>query len=311
MENKLYRLVFLTAIIFFAVGVQAQRRNARYVEYINKYSDLAVEQMKLHKIPASITLAQGLLESGAGNSQLARKSNNHFGIKCGGSWRGRSVRHDDDARNECFRAYKHPRESYEDHSDFLKRGARYAFLFKLDITDYKGWARGLKKAGYATAPDYAQKLIKIIEEEELYQFDKPGKRHRQSPGELNYKLGDTKNYQSRVVYINNIPCIKVQEGDTFEGISQYFGIPLKRLLAYNDKNELSTRNGMHIFLKKKKNKAPKGYTFHKCKPGDTMYMISQIYGIKLAKLLQYNYMENGDKPQPGEMISLRGAAQLY
>ena len=135
MENKLYRLVFLTAIIFFAVGVQAQRRNARYVEYINKYSDLAVEQMKLHKIPASITLAQGLLESGAGNSQLARKSNNHFGIKCGGSWRGRSVRHDDDARNECFRAYKHPRESYEDHSDFLKRGARYAFLFKLDITD--------------------------------------------------------------------------------------------------------------------------------------------------------------------------------
>ena len=133
MENKLYRLVFLTAIIFFAVAVQAQRRNARYVEYINKYSDLAVEQMKLHKIPASITLAQGLLESGAGNSQLARKSNNHFGIKCGGSWRGRSVRHDDDARNECFRAYKHPRESYEDHSDFLKRGARYAFLFKLDI----------------------------------------------------------------------------------------------------------------------------------------------------------------------------------
>ena len=172
MENKLYRLVFLTAIIFFAVGVQAQRRNARYVEYINKYSDLAVEQMKLHKIPASITLAQGLLESGAGNSQLARKSNNHFGIKCGGSWRGRSVRHDDDARNECFRAYKHPRESYEDHSDFLKRGARYAFLFKLDITDYKGWARGLKKAGYATDPSYANRLITIIEDYDLYTPDR-------------------------------------------------------------------------------------------------------------------------------------------
>lgn len=125
--------------------MQAQKRNARYIEYINKYSDLAVEQMKLHKIPASITLAQGLLESGAGYSQLARKSNNHFGIKCGSSWRGRTVRHDDDARNECFRAYSHPRDSYEDHSDFLRRGARYAFLFKLDITDYKGWARGLKK----------------------------------------------------------------------------------------------------------------------------------------------------------------------
>ena len=129
MENKLHRLIFLTVVFFFAVGVQAQKRNARYVEYINKYSDLAVEQMKLHKIPASITLAQGLLESGAGYSQLARKSNNHFGIKCGGSWRGRTVRHDDDARNECFRAYKHPRDSYEDHSDFLRRGARYAFLF--------------------------------------------------------------------------------------------------------------------------------------------------------------------------------------
>ena len=168
MENKLYRLVFLTMVFFFAVGAQAQRRNSRYVEYINKYSDLAVEQMKLHKIPASITLAQGLLESGAGYSQLARKSNNHFGIKCGGSWRGRSVRHDDDARNECFRAYSNPRDSYEDHSEFLRRGARYAFLFKLDITDYKGWARGLKKAGYATDPSYANRLITIIEDYDLY-----------------------------------------------------------------------------------------------------------------------------------------------
>ena len=122
MENKLYRLIFLTIVFFFAVGVQAQKRNARYIEYINKYSDLAVEQMKLHKIPASITLAQGLLESGAGYSQLARKSNNHFGIKCGGSWRGRSVRHDDDARNECFRAYKHPRDSTKTIPTSLEEG---------------------------------------------------------------------------------------------------------------------------------------------------------------------------------------------
>ena len=120
MENKLYRLVFLAVVFFFAIGMQAQRRNARYVEYINKYSELAVEQMKLHKIPASITLAQGLLESGAGYSQLARKSNNHFGIICGSSWRGRSVRHDDDARNECFRAYKLPRDSFEYQSDILR-----------------------------------------------------------------------------------------------------------------------------------------------------------------------------------------------
>ena len=121
--------------------VQAQTRNRQYEEYIHKYKDLAVDEMKRYRIPASITLAQGLLESGAGKSTLARKSNNHFGIKCGGDWTGRTVRHDDDARNECFRAYKHPRDSYEDHSKFLKGRSRYAFLFKLKITDYKGWAR--------------------------------------------------------------------------------------------------------------------------------------------------------------------------
>ena len=304
--SKIYAILFLTFICVNICGATNDSRKA----FIKKYKSIAIQEMDRTGIPASIKLAQGILESGCGKSQLAVNANNHFGIKCH-NWNGASFIMDDDSRNECFRKCRNPEESWVDHSEFLTSRSRYAPLFKLSKTDYKGWAKGLKKAGYATAPDYAQKLIKIIEEEELYQFDKPGKRNRQSPGELNYKLGDTKNYQSRVVYINNIPCIKVQEGDTFEGISQYFGIPLKRLLAYNDKNELSTRNGMHIFLKKKKNKAPKGYTFHKCKPGDTMYMISQIYGIKLAKLLQYNYMENGDKPQPGEMISLRGAAQLY
>ncbi len=137
--KRIFRLTAIIAFLFISITtVQAQRRNARYNEYIKQYAPLAVEQMQRHKIPASITLAQGLLESGAGYSALARKSNNHFGIKCGGNWRGRTVRHDDDARNECFRAYRNPKDSYEDHSDFLKRGARYAFLFKLKITDYKG-----------------------------------------------------------------------------------------------------------------------------------------------------------------------------
>ena len=172
--KRIFRLTAIIAFLFISITtVQAQRRNARYNEYIKQYAPLAVEQMQRHKIPASITLAQGLLESGAGYSELARKSNNHFGIKCGGNWRGRTVRHDDDARNECFRAYRHPRESYEDHSDFLKRGARYAFLFKLKITDYKGWARGLKKAGYATDPSYANRLITIIERHQhTHQRDK-------------------------------------------------------------------------------------------------------------------------------------------
>lgn len=174
MNSKLLRLIAIVTVLAFAAGAQAQRRNSRYVDYINKYSALAVQQMKEHKIPASITLAQGLLESGAGMSTLARKSNNHFGIKCGSNWNGRTVRHDDDARNECFRAYRNPRDSYEDHSAFLKRGSRYAFLFKLKITDYKGWARGLKKAGYATDPSYANRLITIIEDYDLYKYDRKG-----------------------------------------------------------------------------------------------------------------------------------------
>ncbi|WP_082986880.1 MULTISPECIES: glucosaminidase domain-containing protein [Butyricimonas] len=304
--SKIYVILFLTFTCVNICGASNDSRKA----FIKKYKSIAIQEMDRTGIPASIKLAQGILESGCGNSKLAINANNHFGIKCH-NWNGASFIMDDDSRNECFRKYRNPEESWVDHSEFLVSRPRYASLFKLSKTDYKGWAKGLKKAGYATAPDYAQKLIKIIEEEELYQFDKPGKRNHKIPNELNYKLGDTQNYQSRVVYINNIPSIKVKKGDTFEGIAQYFGIPLKRLLAYNDKNELSIREGMHVFLKNKKNKAPKGYTFHKCRPGDTMYMISQIYGIKLAKLLQYNYMENGDKPQPGEMISLRGAAQLY
>ena len=174
------RLLVIMAFLMLLLPAHAQRRNSRYNEYIKQYAPIAVEQMKLHKIPASITLAQGLLESGAGQSQLARKSNNHFGIKCHNTWKGRRVYHDDDARGECFRAYRNPRDSYEDHSKFLKSGARYAFLFKLKITDYKGWARGLKKAGYATDPSYANRLITIIEDYELYKYDNEGMGRREA-----------------------------------------------------------------------------------------------------------------------------------
>ena len=190
--KPIFRLTAIVALLLISVAVQAQRRNSRYNEYIKQYAPLAVEQMREHRIPASITLAQGLLESGAGQSTLARKSNNHFGIKCGSNWRGRSVRHDDDARNECFRAYRNPKDSYEDHSLFLKRGARYAFLFKLKITDYRGWARGLKKAGYATDPSYANRLITIIEDYDLYKYDTRGLSNREARNlekELRRSLG--------------------------------------------------------------------------------------------------------------------------
>ena len=175
MENKLHRLVFLTIVFFFAIGVQAQKRNARYVEYINKYSDLAVEQMKLHKIPASITLAQGLLESGAGYSQLARKSNNHFGIKATPGWiaqGGKYGIYTDDKPTEKFCSYDGVGDSYEHHSKFLVENKRYAECFDLSPDDYKGWTEGLVKAGYASGGNYAQSLQKIIEANGLQKYDR-------------------------------------------------------------------------------------------------------------------------------------------
>lgn len=306
MMNKFYVFFFFCLV---CSQLEAATPDSRK-HYIKKYKDLAIQEMDRTGIPASIKLAQGILESGCGRSELSINANNHFGIKCH-DWNGPSFKKDDDRRNECFRKYKNPEQSWVDHSNFLTSRSRYSFLFELPRTDYKGWAKGLKKAGYATAPDYAQKLIRIIEEEKLFVYDRPGKRVKPIPYEVNYTLNSGPDYQRRVVYINNRPCITIKEGDTFEAIARYFGLPLKQLLAYNDKKETSIRTGMHVFLKNKRNKAPKGYTFHKVKKGDTMYMISQIYGIKLTRLLRYNFMENGDQPQIGEMISLRGYSQLY
>lgn len=163
MEN---RLVLFLLLFSFQLSAQNMTRN----EYIDKYKDESIYQMKKYKIPASITLAQGILESGNGNSELAKKSNNHFGIKCHSDWQGERVYHDDDKKNECFRKYNKVRDSYDDHSKFLLR-PRYAALFEYALTDYKSWAIGLKKAGYATNPNYAKHLIKIIEENELYKLD--------------------------------------------------------------------------------------------------------------------------------------------
>ena len=263
------RLTAILALLVCAVAVQAQRRNARYVEYIEKYAPLAVQQMKEHKIPASITLAQGLLESGAGQSTLARKSNNHFGIKCGSNWRGRTVRHDDDARNECFRAYSNPRDSYEDHSAFLKRGARYAFLFDLKITDYKGWARGLKKAGYATDPSYANRLITIIEDYDLYKYDSRGMSKREArkwEKELKKKPWLANPHQ---VYIaNDIAYVVARDGDTFRFLGGEFDISWKKLVKYNDLHkDYTLEAGDIIYLKAKKKKASKPHTVYIVRDG--------------------------------------------
>lgn len=202
--------------------------NKYTLAYIKKYAPIAVREMHLHKIPASITLAQGILESGRGRSELARKSNNHFGIKCHTGWKGKRVYHDDDAKGECFRKYDYPESSYHDHSEFLTKRRRYAFLFSYGTTNYKKWAKGLKKAGYATDNKYPVKLIRLIEDYKLYEFDKVKKK------DFKYKKPDRK----KDVVVKKKPTknrvYKVQKGDTLYSISRNFGVSVSELKRLNN-----------------------------------------------------------------------------
>ncbi|WP_321480895.1 glucosaminidase domain-containing protein [uncultured Bacteroides sp.] len=304
MANQMYRKyrisIFLLLVLCAFTVVQAQRRNQRYVKYINKYSSLAVKQMKTYKIPASITLSQGLLESGAGYSRLARVSNNHFGIKCG-NWRGASVRYDDDAPKECFRAYDNPAESYKDHSLFLRKGSRYAFLFDLDITDYKAWARGLKRAGYATDPSYANRLITIIEDYELYKYDKE-RRHRRHAS----KKVKTVINPHQVYLANDLAYVVARRGDTFESLSNEFDISKRKLVKYNDLHKNYTLiGGDIIYLHAKHRKANKAYVVHIVRDGDSMHTISQKYGIRLKNLYKMNRKDPDYVPEIGDRLRLR------
>ena len=280
--------------------------NSTYQQYIDQYKDVAIEQMKKHRIPASITLAQGLFESGAGRSELARKGNNHFGIKCHG-WKGRTVHHDDDARNECFRAYDNAYESYEDHSRFLVSGKRYQGLFSLKTTDYKGWAHGLKAAGYATNPNYATKLIQIIELYKLYEYDHAkhydrflasATKDRVGPGGMNHPI-----YK-----FNNNYYLKARRGDTFMSIAKEVGISERKLASYNELPvSASLSEGDIVYLKKKAKKAPKSYVdrLHYVRAGESMYSISQLYGIRMKNLYKMNNMMPYDNIVIGQGLRLR------
>lgn len=283
--------------LFAFLTVQGQSRNKQYEDYIKKYRDIAVEEMKRYHIPASITLAQGLLESGAGNGTLARKSNNHFGIKCGSDWRGKTVKHDDDARNECFRVYKDPKDSYRDHSKFLAGKQRYAFLFDLKITDYKGWARGLKKAGYATNPRYAQQLIDIIERYDLDKYDKKGG--------LKWMKENPNPHEPYIA--NGLLYIIARQGDTWKNLSKEFDISKRKLRKYNDLYKgYELRQGDILYLEKKNRKAPKGMYVHVLRSGESMYSISQKYGIRLKRLYKMNKMDFGDDaPKVGTILRIR------
>ena len=292
---KRYLISLLT--IFVCLVLQAQTRNKQYESYIKQYRDLAVEEMKKYRIPASITLAQGLLESGAGQSTLARKSNNHFGIKCGSDWRGKTVSHDDDARGECFRAYKHPKQSYEDHSKFLANRPRYASLFKLDITDYKSWARGLKKAGYATNPRYAEQLIGIIELYDLHKYDRKGG--------LKWMKENPNPHQTYIA--NGLVYIVVRAGDSWKSISKELDISQKKLRKYNDLYKgYALQVGDILYLEKKNRKAGKEHIVHLLRAGESMYSISQKYGIRFKNIYKLNKMDEDDPaPEVGTILRLR------
>lgn len=300
-------LILLITLCCPMLTVHAQVRwNERYQQYIDQYKDIAIEEMRRWKIPASITLAQGLFESGAGQSELARKGNNHFGIKCNG-WEGRKVYHDDDARNECFRAYNSPYESFEDHSRFLVKGQRYRSLFSLKTTDYKGWARGLKAAGYATNPQYADKLIEIIQLYKLYEYDKAKTVDR-------FMVEHTKNHNvggaalHPIKIFNKNYYLVARRGDTFKSIGEEIGISYKKIAKYNErsKNDRLTE-GEVVWLKKKQKKAPKDYKgrLHYVRQGESMYSIAQSYGIRLKSLYKLNRMSPDDDLRIGQGLKLR------
>lgn len=290
-------------------GVLAQMKwNQRYQTYINQYRDLAIEQMLKFKIPASITLAQGLLESGAGYSELATKGNNHFGIKCHG-WTGRKTYHDDDEAQECFRAYNNVYESYEDHSLLLSRQPRYRSLFSLDGDDYKGWAHGLKKCGYATSPTYAQKLIGIIELYKLQQYDK-AKKYDRFMESRTYK--DSSSAKGGILHpihrYNKNYYIVVKQGDTFRSLGKELGLSYRKIAKYNERNKRDKLVvGETIYLKKKQKKADKTYKNrpHTVKPGESMYSIAQYYGMRVKSLYKKNGLSPDYVPKVGDKLRVR------
>lgn len=286
--------VILTFV--FAVVTAGVKPNSAYRAYIQKYKDIAIEQMLRYKIPASITLAQGLLESGAGQSRLTRESNNHFGIKCHG-WKGRKVYHDDDSRGECFRAYPNAYFSFKDHSEFLVKSPRYERLFKLKRTDYKGWARGLKACGYATNPKYAQLLINVIETYNLDRYDYARKYDKNLIKKMikdsNEPDADT-GFSHRIYKNNKCYYIIAREGDTFKSLGRELGESYRKLAKYNERDKRDIlEEGDIIYLQKKRTKADKKYKgfTHYVSAGESMYSISQLYGIRLKNLYKINKLD--------------------
>lgn len=271
-----------------------------YEEYIERYSALAVEHQNEYGIPASITLAQGLLESAAGRSTLASKGNNHFGIKCHKEWKGESMLRDDDAPEECFRVYRTPEESFLDHSHFLRR-TRYLKLFDLDVTDYQAWARGLRECGYATDPNYAARLITIIERYSLYSYDtEAGRLTEETAAFIRQALVSS----HPVRRSRGLHYVVATPGDTYASIAKEFNVKVKKLLAYNDADHDSeVKAWEEVYLEEKHDTAPEGVAKVTIGEGESLHSVAQRYGMKVSAIRELNRKA---KDRPGTVLRLRG-----
>ncbi len=295
--------------------------------YVDKYSEIAVSEMYRTGVPASITLAQGLVESAAGRSQLATEGNNHFGIKCHADWKGKTMHKDDDAKGECFRVYKNPEQSFRDHSDFLRYRDRYKFLFSYDVTDYKSWAYGLKKAGYATDPAYASKLIKVIEENKLWRYDTRKVEDREDtavipespvvleePRRIDLETSDeeyTFSLRRPVYEKNGVPFVYASDGETYASIAAAFKLFPKEILRYND---LSSGEALHagtmVYIQPKKNHAAKGLEKYIVgEDGESLREICQRFAVKMSAVRRMNGFPADYRPSEGDTIILRKSAK--
>jgi LysM repeat protein len=315
---KIKIITGVLSFVFFANNIaSAQSLNNAYLQYIELFHKIAQKQQKEHRIPASIILAQGLLESGAGQSEFTKMSNNHFGIKCN-DWAGDKIYHDDDEKGECFRKYNQVLDSYEDHSKFLITRPRYSFLFNLQPTDYEGWAFGLKKAGYATDPTYGFKLVSIIETYNLHRFDN-GKYNedKNSTDEIKQNLQNTNYYGSSigtihatpnhmVFKVNGVKCLKALQNDTYAGLADEFNISEARLREMNEvSSEAVLQPGFCVYISNKRCKAYRSFETHLVQPGETMHTISQDYGVKIECLYKLNKMAYTEGAKIGQMLKMR------
>jgi LysM repeat protein len=304
-----HTILFALFLGMCTAAVAQQKTPDARIEYIKKYKDAAIDEMGRSGVPASITLAQGIVESNAGQSTLAMEANNHFGIKCGTNWDGKSYYTEDDDRDNnnniiksCFRKYKSVDRSFKDHSDFLtdpKKFNRYGFLFQLNQQDYRSWCYGLQSAGYATAETYAQTLISVIETYRLFEYDKA------SPGEIAPVIANRR----AISRVNDVKVVQAKEGETIEDIARVYRLSADKLMDYNEGGYTRAdklKAGTRIFLQKKAKKWHGRNKFHFVKENQTIFDIAQLYGMKQECLLKGNKMDEGEQAANGQQVRLKG-----